>query len=468
MGITNFNSFVAQYAAPTDFEKLDKGRVTAFMRAGRARRRAIVDQTHMFTLLASLRWTKQAESTAIVTKQEEDEQKGVTGATLLKKFWHRVMTYFAEFNTSKEEGPAPSPALVMVWDKARFVNPGKQACQAKRAKRRPHQTSYGPHVVYSMEGVRPAPESVLQTIDIDKAVNSSGPARKALRTFLTDGLTDPKSPLQWPHNALIYVDCEEGCFEFRMGPDGRLTRSEAPEKFHNQCGEADMAAIHWVEQWHAEDMKITEEDEKKEEKHVKQGIHLITIDCDWPMLQMYHTWPRFFPMNRVPPLVWDNGTSHMVDLYAFSRTLRGKYFFTRDALVAMCILCECDYFEKGLATAQVGHDELYKGTVAYLRELRGLERKARKEFYTLEGLRELLLRIYAQKLKCPPTVEALRVQKRHRNMTLLLDYDSLSPVFVAFRLAFDYFTRFKVWHPQRDLDPSLRVDAMERVAIMQQ
>jgi hypothetical protein len=487
----------------------------AFMRAARAGQWVLVDALIHLRCLLGLEWMNKS-----------GDKYFCKGEDLIKKFYAYLSGYFVE---CAKRG-LDDARIALLWDKSKFVNPGKKACQqARAAQRAKRNLVYYPDTVqYTLGGVLPAPDSVLQSIDIAQAIESGGAARVALRQFLIRGLLEKSDLLMWPPNTRLYIDSEEGCALLR--PDdktGRLVAVAAPPQYHNQMGEADIAALHWVRRWteDAAELKanpvhetkvLTREEEEALADAMEdptrdpttvglyrvavQGIRLLTTDADWPMLHVYHQWPAkpapavtepapadgeskelALPPDKrhkaTPPatlcVVWDNDNTVLdLSIPTFIEVLRTQYHFTRDVWLALCILFECDYFEKSWATAQVGHETLLEGVIRFLKATRYRDasgKPGRRPVHDLHGFRALLVHIYARKLGCPAKAEEVLAAKRPANMNLKLESDALAEAFVRFRLAYDYFAYARCWNPDRDPTQGgkVRVDVVAWLAALQ-
>lgn len=479
MGVTNFAAFVQriQPDAVVPVKKSTRATDNAFVRAGQGEQAVIMDgMTHVYTLTASLGWkNKGPKKTDQPPTPRELEMYKVTGADVLRAFYRRINDYFQAYTlcaTSPRDSRAP-PVLVLLLDKFKFVNPGKAACQKKRSASK--QEGYGPTVQYFLEGVRPAPTSVMQSIDINKALAARGDGRRALLRFLLAGLTAHPQLFKWPPATQLYVDTEDGVRLFLAAESGDLyeTRPETwdamfteesdmeedkkastpkpaidPRRAANRLGESDLAAVRWT-------------------ALLNRPVRLITTDTDWAMLHVYHIWPR---VNKVPEVVWDNNGSIQVFCVAQAiTTLRDDFHFTREAIVSLCVLSGCDYFEKSTATHQIGHPIIYDGMFALMKAHAPRTGKPRPNLHTLDGMRAALWQIYSTRLECKPESESLRLAKRSPSMPLLLDPDSLAEVFVAYKLAMDYFCQFLCWDPRADpkREDGPRLSALDRVIAMQ-
>lgn len=480
MGITNFGKFVGEHqpdAVNPDFKKSKakqknrQGRAdSAFARAARADQAVVMDAlTHLFTLLASVGW------------KNKDPNLRVTGEDVFKAFFGCIIDYFNETREKKEEDTEETKKanpvqyqLVMIFDKSTWVNPGKRAVQDARNKAKA-VPGYGPHVAYTLDGVRPEPRAILQSIDVTRMVTAGGAARTTLRRFLLEHLTHSPPLLPWPSNTEIFVDSEEGVQLFRCNPQGALYTVDDTTasliKFRNQLGEADLASVRWT-------------------LLLKRPVRLITVDTDWPMLAAYHFWGH---LKVTPEIVWDNNKDiQTFKVHDFVTTLRDVHYWVRGGLVALAIFSGCDYFSKGLATDNIGHPDIYKGIHTYMRARRHPDKfrkfgyetdqtdrsffaeilwvKSRKvDLGSLEGMRDLLWTIYARKLGShfTPTAESLTAART--KLKLVLTPAALSELFVPYKLAYDYFTTFTCWDPDRDLPVVAGVhrDAAMRLAAMQ-
>lgn len=496
MGVLNFSELVqdvqpdAVVYVPKSAKRTDNN---AFVRAARKRQAVVMDaMTHWYTLSGSLGW------------KNEGDKYFVSGEDVFKKFFERVSQYFTAWNLveppqeakpkqqtqqklklktkkqtiiesdssdddgaameedekKKQEDEEDEPLFVMVFDKAQWVNPGKKQTQIARDKARSKPTKnkpvplqpYGDDVEYSLAGVRPDATAVLQSIDIDRAINGRGKARTKLRKFLLDSLTASPPLLSWPHNTKLYIDSEEGVVLYRSNARGELyvdtDHVEHTRKFRNKLGEADLAAMMWVQRLQ------------------RTSVRMISKDADWPMLAVYHFWHARLRHQEPRTLIWDNDANiHEFDVHLFAKTLRTEYHCTREAIVAIGILSGCDYFDKGLATPQIGHESIYKGIWRYMRLTK--DDKARPVLASLEGMRKALYHIYAHKLDCKPDLASLVVAKKpNKKMTLVLEADRMADVYVAYRLAFGYFCSFKCYDPTKDpklAKPELRIDALSRI-----
>ena len=464
MGVTNFAAFVnvIQPDAVVPVKKSTRATDNAFVRAGQNEQAVVMDgMTHVYTLTASLGWkNKGPKKTDVDPSPKELEMYKVTGADVLQAFYRRIADYFNAYHlcaTSPDTSQRPPPVLVMLLDKFKYVNPGKAACQKKRSAGK--QEGYGPTVQYFMEGVRPTPTAIMQSIDINKALSARGDGRRALFRFLLAGLVAKPQQFKWPPNSQLYVDTEEGIRLFMGTEAGELyevhdfsDEEKRPvvdcKRAANQLGESDLAAVRWT-------------------ALLNRPVRLITTDTDWAMLHVYHIWPR---VNKVPGVVWDNnGPIRSFCIAQAITTLRDDYHFTREAIVSLCVLSGCDYFEKSAATHMIGHPILYDGMFALMKACAPRTGKPRPNLHTLDGMREALWHIYATRLQCPPSGQALRLVKRSPGMPLLLDPDSLAEVFVAYKLAMDYFCQFLCWDPRADPQKpgGARLSALDRVQTMQ-
>ena len=216
------------------------------------------------------------------------------------------------------------------------------------------------------------------------------------------------------------------------------------------------------------------------------GIRLLTTDADWPMLHVYHQWKKAAApaapseSKGLPPdkrrkkadssalrVTWDNDSTVLgLSIPVFIEVLRSQFHFSSDIWLALCILFECDYFEKSWATKQVGHDVILEAVVRFARATRGHKRTP---LLMLEGFRDLLVHIYARKLGCLPQVGEVLAAKRPAAMDIKLHPDALAEAFVRFRLAYDYFAYMRCWSPEKDPTQGgkIRVDVVEWLAAMQ-
>lgn len=464
MGITNFTDFVEriQPDAIVTAKKKERGTNNAFTRAGGALQAVILDaMTHKYSLTASLGW-----------KNEQPDKYRVTGDDLLIAFWRRVADYFESYERALSNGaheewedqetetkrpplPRLAPEMIVLFDKSEYVNPAKGACQKKRSASRGIE-GYGPQVQYYKEGVRPEPSAVMQSIDINKALSSRGAASKALTNFLIAGLTVKPQVLKWPRSTHIYIDSSAGIqcllateagelYEYAPGgvvPDTKTEdgKEEVPQprlnlqKARNKLGEADIAAVRWT-------------------ILLKRPVRLVTSDSDWPMLHIYHVWPR---VNKFPEVIWDTNSCrdsrniHGFCVHRAITDLRDTHHFTREAIVALAVLSGCDYVEKSAATKGVGHNKIYEGFFAYMRATRTAT--PRPNLGKLDDMTELLNAIYraAGKAGVPMGV------------------DALSDLYVSYKLTMDYFCSFICSDPTTDpAKPGQRLCALKRVAHMQ-
>lgn len=466
MGVTNWAKLVAHFQSdaivPTKKSER-KATNNAFYRAGVAQQVAELDQTHLYTLLASVGW-----------------MNAIDGKDLFMAFFRGPLNYFETYAKHATDSTLP-PILVLLWDKSHYVNPGKRACQEAREKSQSKKTPYGPLVSYARTGVRPDDTAIEQPIDIDRAVFARGPARTALRRFLLSELTAQPALLKWPVNTQLYVDSAEGVSVFMATEAGELYEYDPasatatgamgedeiegsdscppkpaldPLKMRNTLGEADIASVRWT-------------------AALKRPTRLITTDSDWAMLHVYHLWPR---VDITPEVIWDNGKDiSQFHVHRMIKSLRDTHQFTREALLVLGILSGCDYFKKNHATDKIGHDDLYEGMKMFMLASSPRTGKPRPNLRTLDGMRDALWHIYAYHYNVEPTEEALsKVKKSPKKAGLLFGADQLAEVFVQYRLALDYFSLFICWNPAKDpallslqTDNVVHIDATRRIEAMQ-
>lgn len=465
MGIDKFALFVELHHPSAIMKATKEPRSTqnAYVRAARAGEAVVVDaMTHLHIVSGRMAFKNRAVEQAQGAQRSTSdlEQKNfVTGEELVTSFYAQIVSYFLRFQGAT---PDAVPLLVLAFDKAQYVNPAKAPLQASRDR---GIVGYPPTARLEAGGIRVAPEAPLQSVDVQRLLHSRG-LRHALRRYLLNALTDDTlaAPLAWPDNTRLIVDCDDGVFAWRCHPSsGRLIRCDTfgvvtteenkdwlldLSSCRNTLGEADLSAVFWT----ATIMR------QLRPLFKPTGVRVISVDTDHAMLQTYHFWKHLHPDTArkdspVEPyrLVWDNDKNIQLFLSAFVQSLV-TLGYARDTLVCVGILSQCDYFKKNLATGEVGHKDIYLGLKNYMAHRRKTGEQG--SLGQLKAFRDMLLFVYAQKLKCAPTAEAIQAAKLPVRMKpLLRDAEIMAP-YVQFKLTYAYFTHFKCWRvPPQSAEP---------------
>jgi hypothetical protein len=467
MGIDKFSLFVELHHPSALLKATKEPRSThnAYVRAAKAGEAVVVDaMTHLHIVSGRMSFKNRAVEQAKGAQRSSTdlEQKNfVTGEELVTSFYAQIISYFLRFVGSS---PDAVPLLVLVFDKAQYVNPAKAPLQATRDR---GQVGYPATARFEAGGIRLTPDEPLQSVDVQRALHSRG-LRHTLRRYLLNALTDETlaAPLAWPDNTRLIVDCDDGVFAWRCHPSsGRLIRCDTVgvviteenkdwlmdlTACRNTLGEADLAAVFWT----ATIMR------QLRPLFRPAGVRVISVDTDHAMLQTYHFWKHLHPDTArkdsvVEPyrLVWDNDKNIQLFLSAFVTSLT-TLGYARDTLVCVGILSQCDYFKKNLATCEVGHKDIYLGIKNYMahRRLTG----EHGSLGQLKTFRDMLCFMYAQKLKCAPNPQAImRAKLPVRMKVLLSDADLMAP-YVQFKLTYAYFTHFRCWRPLPAVMPKLQ------------
>jgi hypothetical protein len=455
MGIEKFALFVELHHPSALLKPTKEPRSThnAYVRAARAGEAVIVDaMTHLHIVSGRMSFKNRAVEQAKGAQRTSDlEQKNfVTGEELVTSFYAQIISYFLRFQGAT---PDAVPLLVLAFDKAQYVNPAKAPLQASRDR---GMVGYPSTARLEAGGIRVAHDEPLQSIDVQRVLHSRG-LRHTLRRYLLNALTDDKlaAPLSWPDNTRLIVDCDDGVFAWRCHPSsGRLIRCDTfgvvtteenkdwlldLSACRNTLGEADLSAVFWT----ATIMR------QLRPLFKPTGVRVISVDTDHAMLQTYHFWKHLHPDTArkdspIEPyrLVWDNDKNIQLFLGAFVTSLT-TLGYARDTLVCVGILSQCDYFKKNLATCEVGHKDIYLGIKNYMAHRHKTGEHG--SLGQLKAFRDMLLFVYAQKLKCRPTPESIKFAKLPARMKVLLSDADLMAPYVQFKLTYAYFTHFKCW-----------------------
>lgn len=474
MGVDKFSLFIELHQPWAMIPTAAQQKNNAFLRAARAGQAVIVDaMTHLHKIGPRMGYKNRADAQAKEKSLELDHKNHVTGDEFVSHFYSYLVSYFTHFVPQKE-GECAWP-VVLAFDKEEYMNPAKSVIRATRDKYSRAQEPYPDTARIEPGGIRVDPDSKEppESIDIERLLHSRS-MRHNLRRFLLSSLTREDSPVAWPDNTRIIVDCDDGVFAWRCHPQsGRLVRCDAHgvvlteenkewimdlTPFRNTLGEADLAAVFWTRAYMTY-MKPT------------AGVRVVSKDTDHAVLQTYHFWKELSDPNKSTfQIVWDNETNIQLYLRRFVASLK-ELNYARDTLVCVGILSKCDYFEKNVATKQVGHEELYRGIAAFMAHRKKLPKPQRSgSLANIETFGEMLRFIYAQKLKCKPTAEEISGTRKHKQMVTLLTNEELLGPFVQFKLAYAYWTGFRCWcvNPNTLKNLHGQLDAEVAIARMQE